>query len=120
MTVLATFLLALATVGVPTVATQDPVDFTISVNDGEVPIHCSVNDKEVVVTQEIIDTTEKKLSLLKARLFLDIITPEQNQELFNGELFLSALVQIRAAHNLATYYCKHPEELPKVAPGPIS
>ena len=115
--VLAAILLAAAAFEVPTVATEAPPDFTISVNDGEVPIHCEVNSREILVTQAAIDQTDQKVSLLRARLFLDLLTPGQNQQLFYAELLLSELTQIRAAHNLAAYYCKHPEALPKV-PGP--
>jgi hypothetical protein len=114
MVVWAAFFLAATVIQVPTVQVVAPADFTISVNDGEVPIHCEVNDRETLLTQDLIDRADKQVSLLKARLFLNLITPEQNQELFDGELLLSELTQIRAAHNFATYFCKHPEALPKV------
>lgn len=120
MTILAAFLLASTTVYVPAISAGTPADFIISVNDGEVPIHCSVNDQEMLITQDLIDTTEKQLALLKAHQFLSTITPEENQQLFEQELFLSALIQIKAAQNFATYFCQHPEALPKTVSGPTS
>jgi hypothetical protein len=113
MTVLATVLLMTAVVEIPSIQMPTPPDFTISVNDGQVPIHCDANSKEAAITQEKIDETEKQLSLLRARSFLDMLTSEQAQQFFYGQLLLSELIQIRAAHDFATYLCKHPEELPK-------
>jgi hypothetical protein len=120
MAILSLILLAAAAAEVPAIDMTTPPDFTISVNDGAVPIHCKVNEDEIRVTQEIIELKTQQVGLLRAHRFLDTLTPEQNQQLFEGELMLTALSQILAAHHFAVYYCKHPEALPKIAQGPAT